>query len=712
MDSQTTKNVILFDEVQGSIWTRNGFAAHNELDQAERFTPADGLKKAFELQAESGSPIEIHRYHPELDESHKVIATDHARAWPVTERAFKNTLEIELNRAEYLDARDGAAERVSSLSRAKESEQMLERGSDMEAKQNVGPAYGVMMIDDKPVTSVRYQRREHEGKIDYNVSFHMGTKTVARVKDVEAQNLAGLVGRENAKTINDKAEIKGSLKGEELINVNALTPEEKDRRLDAIEKSQESDMTPYGDAEAVRQAFEYDPDEHDAALNAQNLDVEADLPEEQNKIEHAPELEQVNVADALSVAARLRQRDREAWEASQADLGLQAEGKRVKVENLSEKAEEQNDSNRTAENTGQTTDYPSQVDTEREKNRQTQLMESLHHQFRVSGPRYHFKDQPARIAFKDKGSKMVTASNDERVAQAMATMADAKGWKTITVSGHPDFQREVWMEASMRGIEVKGFKPKQQDLDALEARRDRQMKNSVEQAPTRDRQKTSNTPEAQRGTATGPEQARSDQRSQDTPSANKSAKAPEKTNLADAPTVRSHSGRLLEHGEANYNHDPDEQKNYYVKIQDQHGKEETVWGVDLKRAMKESKARPGDHVQLDFKGKQPVNVIANVRNEQGKVIGKEEIATERNSWHVQSDRAKVVEAVADKVVDAKFKDPAQREAARQAVSKRLQELDRRGAVPPVPMYDKAAAPRSHDPERARPQVERNSERTR
>lgn len=105
-------------------------------------------------------------------------------------------------------------------------------------------------------------------------------------------------------------------------------------------------------------------------------------------------------------------------------------------------------------------------------------------------------------------------------------------------------------------------------------------------------------------------------------------------------------------------------------------------------------------------------MIANVRNEQGKVIGKEEITTERNSWHVQSDRAKVVEAVADKVIDAKFKDPAQREAARQAVSKRLQELDRRGAVPPVPMYDKAAAPRSHDPERARPQVERNSERTR
>lgn len=548
-----------------------------------------------------------------------------------------------------------------------------------DTQQDQRPDYGVTMIDGKPATSVRFERGEKDGAPAYTVSFHMANKQVARYKDLDAEGLRDAVGDQNADTIAKHEAGKGSLKGEELQYGNGLSPEEKARRL-AL--SQEQSAT---------QAAEREPDS----------------PEEINKIEWAPEHEQVNIDEAKVIAARLRQRDREAWEQSQQEIGLQAEGKRIKVENLSEKAEELDDRNLLAERTDQTTNYQSQVDTEREKNRQAQLMESLHHQFRVSGPRYHFKDQPGRIAFKDKGSKMVSASNDERVAHAMATMADAKGWKTITVSGHPDFQREVWMEASLRGIEVKGFKPKQQDLEALEARRDRTMHNSVEHDAQRDRQKTASAPVAEQAP-----RVQAKQPVQETSSAAKSAPEQGKVNTADMPTVRTHSGRLLDHGSANYNHDPDEAKSYFVKIQGQDGKEETVWGVDLKRAMSESKARPGDNVQLDFKGKQAVTVTANVRDEQGKVIGKEQIETERNTWHVQSDRAKVVSAVADKVIDAKFKDPAQREAARQAVSKRLNELDRKGAVPPVPVYDKAAASRAHDPERVRPQVERNAERTR
>ncbi|MFB4414177.1 hypothetical protein, partial [Pantoea sp. ANP04] len=88
------------------------------------------------------------------------------------------------------------------------------------------------------------------------------------------------------------------------------------------------------------------------------------------------------------------------------------------------------------------------------------------------------------------------------------------------------------------------------------------------------------------------------------------------------------------------------------------------------------------------------------------------IETERNSWVVKSNRAKVVEAIAEKVIDSKFKDPDQRAAAREAVSKRLQSLDKQGAVPPVPIYDKTAARRGQEQEQARPQVERHAERTR
>lgn len=115
------------------------------------------------------------------------------------------------------------------------------------------------------------------------------------------------------------------------------------------------------------------------------------------------------------------------------------------------------------------------IQQEREK-----LMEQVHGQFRVAGANFHFKDQPSKLAFKDKGERMVSASNDDRVAKAMARMADAKGWETIKVSGHPEFQREVWMEASLRGIAVRGFKPTEQDLKLLEKNREGAMRNTIE----------------------------------------------------------------------------------------------------------------------------------------------------------------------------------------------------------------------------------------
>ncbi|ERZ10177.1 LPD7 domain-containing protein [Pseudomonas aeruginosa] len=552
-----------------------------------------------------------------------------------------------------------------------------------------GPAYGITMIDDKPATSVRFERSEKDGQAAYTVSFHMGNKQVARVKNLDADTLGDVVGDKNAKAILEHAEAKGSLKGEDLQNEYGLTPEETARR------TAEKEARKAADAEKM----------------------EPDAADEINKIEHTPErLEQIDIAEGLARAAQNRQRDREAWEAQQERLGLQAEGKRITVENLSEKAGEQQDANLLAERTGGSTDYGSQVDTEREKNRQAELMDQLHAQFRVAGPRFHFKDQPGKIAFKDKGQRMVSASNDERVARAMATMADAKGWKTITVSGHPDFRKEVWMEASLRGIEVRGYKPQEQDLRALEERRERQMHNAVEHDAERDRQKAEKAERA--AERTKPEQGRPEparkaaERAQEAPEDRGKGAAAGSAEKGATAAIRSYSGRVLEHGEAPYNHDPDEKTNYYVKLATAEG-EKTVWGVDLKRAMGESKTQVGDTVKLDYLGNQPVTVQALKRDDKGKVIGSEPIETHRNTWEVQkTDRHKVVEALAAAVVDANVKNPAQREALMKAFDQRLQELAQAGKMPAVMMYDKAAPSKTQDAERTRPQVERNAERTR
>lgn len=430
-----------------------------------------------------------------------------------------------------------------------------------------GPAVGIIEIDGKPATAVKYERGEKDGQPAYNVSFTMDNKTVAKLKGLDDIDLENAVGEKNAKAIREAEAEKGTLKGATLANEYGLSPEENARRI--AEKED-------------RKQAEFDR-------------MQPDDPTEKNVVSHEPEkLEEINVDEALARVARMREVEKQQrLAAEQNQLGQQAEGKRIKVENLSEKAQEQDDANRIAERTGADTAYPEQVSTEREKNRQVELMQQVHQQFRVSGAKFHFKDQPQRVAFKDKGPRMVSASNDERVAHAMATMAEAKGWKTIRVSGHPDFQREVWMEANLRGIEVRGFKPQEKDLKELEARRDLRSKNVVEHEATQTRQ------DAQ-------------------------------------------------------------------------------------------KARQG--AQQD--------------------AGKAQAAPQPEKAPELSDKAKVVAAVAAEVLAEKVKDPKQRDAIMKAINERLEQREKAGKVPSVPVYDKAAPTTQQQPEKTRPQVERNAERTR
>lgn len=217
---------------------------------------------------------------------------------------------------------------------------------------------------------------------------------------------------------------------------------------------------------------------------------------EENVVEEAKErVSDIDPKDFATRSAANRARDRQERESIEAEraevdrLAGRAEGKRINIENLTEAAEERDNANRTAMHSGQPVEVEPQRDAEREKNRQAELLDGIHRQYRAAGNAFMFKDRPEKVAFRDRGTKLTTGVNDERVAFAMATMAEAKGWKTINVSGHPDFKREVWMEASLRGIKVKGFEPKEQDLKDLQAKQERAERNAIEPAPERNRQK-------------------------------------------------------------------------------------------------------------------------------------------------------------------------------------------------------------------------------
>ncbi|MCF3643139.1 hypothetical protein LXM94_24585, partial [Rhizobium sp. TRM95111] len=369
--------------------------------------------------------------------------------------------------------------------------------------------------------------------------------------------------------------------------------------------------------------------------------------------------------------------------------GLDTEAKRLdKVNELDAKA-------------GLNPNGDKQILTEFEKQRRIETMERIHTQYRVSGPRFHFKDQPDRIAFRDLGSKMKTASNDQRVARSMAMMADAKGWKTLTVSGHPDFQREVWLEARLRGLEVKGFKPRQEDLEALKTAQERQMGNVVERGPEKERASADRNAPVDRSEQPQTAARQSDKRD-----------GPERTSAASVAALGVIAGIVVAHGRANYNNDPQEKQSYYVKLDTPTG-ERTVWGKDLERAMATSKASKGDQVQLEYKGSETVTVNALKRDKAGKVVGSEQVETNRNAWEVKkTERERVVEAVASAVIAKDFKNPAARQAVQEAMDRKIRERAKDGTLPPVKVFDKTAPAKNRDAERTGPVVERNAERSR
>jgi len=95
---------------------------------------------------------------------------------------------------------------------------------------------------------------------------------------------------------------------------------------------------------------------------------------------------------------------------------------------------------------------------------------SLASQFTRVANRYYFKERPDQEAFVDQGERLRTRHNRSPVAKAMLDLAESRGWDTINVSGHPDFQQAVWLEASLKGIRVRGYAPTPQEQAALLAR--------------------------------------------------------------------------------------------------------------------------------------------------------------------------------------------------------------------------------------------------
>lgn len=94
--------------------------------------------------------------------------------------------------------------------------------------------------------------------------------------------------------------------------------------------------------------------------------------------------------------------------------------------------------------------------------------ESLRKRFLQAENKFYFRDDENKLAFEDKGKRLATEHNDPEIARSMVELAQAKGWSTIKLKGTDEFKREVWLQASLKGMDVQGYKPLDVDLARLE----------------------------------------------------------------------------------------------------------------------------------------------------------------------------------------------------------------------------------------------------
>src|SRR5271155_3320400 len=100
------------------------------------------------------------------------------------------------------------------------------------------------------------------------------------------------------------------------------------------------------------------------------------------------------------------------------------------------------------------------------------------------GHRYYFSD--GAHAFTDRGVRLVTPSENTEVVKSLIAIAQARGWKEISVTGSERFRKEAWGAASALGLKVRGFTQTEFERAPLAKNLARQAPDStgiVEQSP-------------------------------------------------------------------------------------------------------------------------------------------------------------------------------------------------------------------------------------
>jgi Large polyvalent protein-associated domain 7 len=228
----------------------------------------------------------------------------------------------------------------------------------------------------------------------------------------------------------------------------------------------------------------------------------------------------------------------------------------------------------------------------------------------VKGNVYHFDDQT--VAFVDKGTALTVKTHNKAIIHDLVTIAQARDWQAVTVSGTQAFRREAWKAAAAAGLSVSGYTPSEIERVAVDRERGRR-------APSKPSEIVRGETASARG---APESAAPREPGAGSPDAKRD--------------IGVRYGTLVAHGEAPYRHDSSQSASYFVTLKDAAGHERTTWGVGLKDALLESKtaAAVNDWVGIRRVGSTPVTVVQRSVDEDGEVVA-QAIGAKRHNWEVE-----------------------------------------------------------------------------
>ncbi|GJD94457.1 LPD7 domain-containing protein [Methylobacterium iners] len=175
------------------------------------------------------------------------------------------------------------------------------------------------------------------------------------------------------------------------------------------------------------------------------------------------------------------------------------------------------------------------------------------------------------LAFKATGDRLSTRNEAPEVVRDMIAVAEHRGWEAVSVRGPVEFRREAWLEATARGLPLRGFEPAELDHETLRKRlADRVPQRSDPARPAPDLDASS-------------------------------------TTKGDGPSPRANldvgvTGRLVEVGRAPYSGRQGAESSAYVDLALGDGSSRRIWGAALPKAVEAAKVEVGDGIRIQRNG--------------------------------------------------------------------------------------------------------------